>query len=371
MRKRKFFVLAIIVVSILLSTFALYFYQVFTTPNVQIDKEDSYILIPRGATFKTVQDSLKKGDYVKDLVAFSFLAKLLDYDENVKPGRYRLSKNMSNLAAVRKLRSGLQEPVNLTFNNIRLKNELAEKICRNVEAREEEFMALLEDSEFLKQYGFNNDNIMTMFIPNTYEVFWTTDAKELFERYLHDIFERGPVETTIGEQVTLQRGFDITKAQQTNGPIPVVSSGGIKSFHDTAMVSGPGVVIGRKGTLGKAFYLDQDFWPHDTTLWVKNFNGNEPKFVYYFFRSFNVTHLDSGAANPALNRNILHPIKIKWQPVGVQKQIIDRLDFFYQETERLQLLYQQKLNDLEELKKSILQKAFTGELTAATKTLLA
>ena len=66
--------------------------------------------------------------------------------------------------------------------------------------------------------------------------------------------------------------------------------------HDASMVQAPGVVLGRKGTLGKVFYLDEDFWPHDTTLWVKQFNGNYPRFVYYFFTNLDVIQLDSGAA---------------------------------------------------------------------------
>ncbi|HHA2074368.1 TPA: restriction endonuclease subunit S, partial [Enterobacter ludwigii] len=68
--------------------------------------------------------------------------------------------------------------------------------------------------------------------------------------------------TTIGEQVTLQRGFDITKKDQVEGNIPVVSSGGISSYHNEAKVSGPGVVLGRKGSLGTVFYIDGPYWPH-------------------------------------------------------------------------------------------------------------
>ena len=80
------------------------------------------------------------------------------------------------------------------------------------------------------------------------------------------------VETTIGEQVNLQRGFDITKDVQRVGPIPVVSSGGIFSRHDTAKVRGPGVVLGRKSnSIGRSYYLTSDYWPHDTTLWVTDF----------------------------------------------------------------------------------------------------
>jgi type I restriction enzyme, S subunit len=172
----------------------------------------------------------------------------------------------------------------------------------------------------------------------------------------------GWLSTTIGEQVTLQRGFDITKIEQRSGKVPVVSSGGIKSFHDTAMVPGPGVVLGRKGTLGKVFYLDEDFWPHDTTLWVKKFNENNPRFVYYFFTNLGVTQLDSGTANPALNRNQVHPIKVDWPPVAQQKDIAEKLDAIATETRRLESIYQQKLAALDALKKSLLDRAFSGNL---------
>ena len=74
------------------------------------------------------------------------------------------------------------------------------------------------------------------------------------------------IKTTIGEQVTLQRGFDITKKKQRIGTIPVVSSGGINSYHDTAAVEAPGVVLGRKGVVGSVYYINKDYWPHDTTL---------------------------------------------------------------------------------------------------------
>lgn len=127
--------------------------------------------------------------------------------------------------------------------------------------------------------------------------------------------------TSIGEVLTLQRGFDITRAQQQPGDIPVVSSGGISSYHDTAAATGPGVVIGRKGTLGKTFYLRGDYWPHDTTLWVKDFKGNLPRFVYYFFTQLDVMGLDVGSANPTLNRNHVHPIHVRWPSPRDQESI--------------------------------------------------
>ncbi|WP_098019750.1 restriction endonuclease subunit S [Streptomyces sp. b62] len=128
-------------------------------------------------------------------------------------------------------------------------------------------------------------------------------------------------QTTVGDVMTLQRGFDITKSQQNPGDVPVVSSGGISSFHDTAMVSSPGVVMGRKGTLGKVFYLDRDYWPHDTTLWVKDFKGNDPRFVYYFLGTLNFLGMDVGSSNPTLNRNHVHPVPIVWPSFSVQQSI--------------------------------------------------
>jgi len=130
-------------------------------------------------------------------------------------------------------------------------------------------------------------------------------------------------ETTIGEQATLQRGFDITKKDMLPGLIPVYSSGGINGYHNEAQVAGPGVVMGRKGTLGTVFYIEEDFWPHDTTLWVKDFHGNVPRFVCYFFKSMapRLLSLDVGSANPTLNRNHVHPIPISWPSRRTQESI--------------------------------------------------
>ena len=135
------------------------------------------------------------------------------------------------------------------------------------------------------------------------------------------------IKTTIGEQATLQRGIDITKAEQRDGNVPVVSSGGISSYHDTAAVNGPGVVLGRKGVVGSVFFIDEDYWPHDTSLWVKDFHGNYPRFVYYFFKSVapQIAQLDVGSANPTLNRNHVHPMEVLWPPLSEQKRIAEVL----------------------------------------------
>lgn len=119
-------------------------------------------------------------------------------------------------------------------------------------------------------------------------------------------------ETRIGDVLTLQRGFDITKAEQTEGEIPIVSSSGTSSFHNHWKVAGPGIVIGRKGTLGTTHFLASNFWPHDTTLWVKDFKGNDPKFLYYFLQTLHLENFDTGSSNPTLNRNHVHKITVRF-----------------------------------------------------------
>lgn len=171
-------------------------------------------------------------------------------------------------------------------------------------------------------------------------------------------------ESRIGDQIMLQRGFDITKDQQRDGSVPVVSSGGIRSYHDTPMVRAPGVVMGRKGTLGKVFYLEEDFWPHDTTLWVKDFKGNDPRFVYRFFEVLEVKGLDSGAANPALNRNQVHALRVLWPPVDVQVTLAERIEGIVTSASKLASIHAAKLTALDELKESLLHQAFAGQLTA-------
>jgi type I restriction enzyme S subunit len=121
--------------------------------------------------------------------------------------------------------------------------------------------------------------------------------------------------------VLLQRGFDITKAEQKDGEVPVISSSGPGSHHNVPKVRGPGVVIGRKGTLGTVFYSEGDYWPHDTTLWSMDLNGNNPRFVYYALQRIDMSLFDTGAANPTLNRNHIHGLPIFVPDRAIQDRI--------------------------------------------------
>lgn len=128
-------------------------------------------------------------------------------------------------------------------------------------------------------------------------------------------------EVTLGEILQFQRGFDLLAKDRHDGNVPVISSSGITGYHNTAKAKSPGVIIGRKGTLGTVHYINIDYWPHDTTLWIKDFKGNLPKFIYYFLKVMRLENYDVGASNPTLNRNHLHKIRLKFPPLPVQKKI--------------------------------------------------
>lgn len=128
--------------------------------------------------------------------------------------------------------------------------------------------------------------------------------------------------------VFLQRGFDITKANQREGIVPVFSSSGINSYHDTEKISGPGIIIGRKGTLGSVFFSEGGYWPHDTTLWSKDLKGNDPKFVFYAMKIMRFERFDVGAANPTLNRNHIHSLPIRLPDIDTQKIIASTLSAY-------------------------------------------
>ena len=116
---------------------------------------------------------------------------------------------------------------------------------------------------------------------------------------------------TLGDFVALQRGHDLTEPQRRIGNVPVMGSAGQNGFHDTARAKGPGIVIGRSGaSFGQVHYSEDDFWPHNTGLYVTDFNGNDPRFAVYFLKAIDFDRYNSGSAQPSLNRNFIYPIPV-------------------------------------------------------------
>ncbi len=129
-------------------------------------------------------------------------------------------------------------------------------------------------------------------------------------------------ETTLGEVVEFQRGFDLPTQNRTAGKYPLVVSNGIDGFVDEYKVKGPGVVTGRSGTLGKVFFIKDNFWPLNTTLWVKDFKGNNEKFIYYWLLDFPFDKFNAGTGVPTLNRNHIHEVDVTLPKNETEQQAI-------------------------------------------------
>ncbi|MDX5337851.1 MAG: endolytic transglycosylase MltG [Cyclobacteriaceae bacterium] len=182
-KRKKILLILLVSFSVLAISMTFYFYQVFFSPNTLPESQQPYYLkIPSNSVYKTVADKLYEDRVINDALSFGFVAKALGYQEAVKPGLYKIEPKMSNLELVRLLRSGAQTPVKVTFNNVRTQEDLAEKITANLEISEDQFLALLQDSVYIRKFEFEEETLLGMFIPNTYELWWNTSAEGLFDR---------------------------------------------------------------------------------------------------------------------------------------------------------------------------------------------
>ncbi len=188
-RKRTILLVLFVSLAILISSFSFYAYQVANSPNFCFGKKPVYLYLPQGATFQTVLDSLKKNDIIYNVTSFAFMSKILKYQENVKPGRYLIETNMNNIKLVRNLRAGAQAPQKVIFNNIRLKEDLADRLCPQVTIKREDLLKALNDDKYTQKYGFTSANIMAMFLPNTYEVYWNVSLDGFFEK-MHKEYQK-------------------------------------------------------------------------------------------------------------------------------------------------------------------------------------
>ena len=147
---------------------------------------------------------------------------------------------------------------------------------------------------------------------------------------------------TFKEFVTLQRGFDLPKRDMKPGMYPVIGSTSIIGYHNKFKVDPPGVVTGRSGALGSVQYIAIKYWPHNTSLWIKDFKGNLPRYVYYFLQTLGLQQFNSGAAVPTLNRNDLDTLELKIHNLPTQRKIAAVLsaydDLIENNTRRIKIL---------------------------------
>ncbi len=175
---------ALIIVAILILTIGgfmgLKFYKAYFAPNVNGNQE--YLYIKTGSTYDDLLANLKAKAIVEDFDSFTQAADKMNLATSIKPGRYRLSGGLSNRSFINMLKAGNQDPVKLKFQNIRKKENFAAYMAKNMEADSLAFIRVLDSAALLEKYGFNKENSYTLFIPNTYEMYWNIRPIDFFER---------------------------------------------------------------------------------------------------------------------------------------------------------------------------------------------
>jgi UPF0755 protein len=175
-------ILLVVVVFICGSIFLSLYRKVLRTNVETGNKEFIYVMISTGSTYRDVLDLLVSDNIIKDTASFNWVARKKNYPRHVNPGRYRITMGMNNNQLINMLRSGRQEPVNLLINNVRTTEKLASVVSRQIEADSLAIMELLRDRDYLNQLGFSPETVPAIFIPNTYEFYWNTDADEFIGR---------------------------------------------------------------------------------------------------------------------------------------------------------------------------------------------
>jgi UPF0755 protein len=183
MSAKKLIIGMVILISLIGAFGIAHFYRSLLSRDVlDDDHKELFLHIPTGSRFDNVMQLLSDSGLVQNPKEFRWLALQMKYDERVRPGRYRVSHGMNSRQLIALLRNGKQSPVKLMFQNVRTTRQLAGIISRQLETDSTELAELLEDDDFLATLGLNRYTAASLFIPNTYEFYWNTDAKKFIEK---------------------------------------------------------------------------------------------------------------------------------------------------------------------------------------------
>lgn len=177
MSKKKILI-PLIIFSTILTTGSVYTYQMLYSPNFLINADDKFIIIEENTDFNELIKKLEDDTLINDILSFSFLSKLMEYQENIKIGAYKVKMNMSNYEMITMLRSGNQTPIKLTFTYARKIEDLAEKITTKLKMSKDDLLNYLNEN--INNYsGFKKTDIISIFLPDTYEVYWNISPEKL------------------------------------------------------------------------------------------------------------------------------------------------------------------------------------------------
>lgn len=179
-KSTKIILIALLAVMIVGGYFGLKFYKVYFAPNTT--GKEKYLYVRTGHNLDDLYQEIRLKDVLTDIGSFSQAAAKMNLANALKPGRYTIKKGMNNRTLINMLKSGNQEPVKLKFQNIRKKENFAAYLAKNLESDSLTFINLLDSAALIEKYGFNKDNSYTMFIPNTYEMYWNTTPIDFFNK---------------------------------------------------------------------------------------------------------------------------------------------------------------------------------------------
>ncbi len=166
-------------------SFSYYFYQLFFTPNVFVpDGRRVVVRVHPGQSYRATMDSIEATGVIADKLSLNFMAKLKDYDKQVKPGLYELTDQLTNPQLINRLRAGEQTPVRLTIRPARLRRQLTARLDREFAGRRGQFDSLLRDPAYVRglDLGMDTTTVVSLFLPDTYEVWWTTPPASLIQK---------------------------------------------------------------------------------------------------------------------------------------------------------------------------------------------
>ena len=177
----------VVIIVLALAGTGIFYYLRYFGPNVSGKRE--YLFIHTSADFNEVYDSIRTNGMVNDTTSFMWAAHNMNYINRVKPGRYRLHEGMSNRKLINMLASGTQDPVTIKFHNLRLKEQFAGFIGKKIEPDSASIIHLLDSADYVKKYGFTTDNVYTMFMPNSYQIYWNSSPDKFFKK-IYSFYEK-------------------------------------------------------------------------------------------------------------------------------------------------------------------------------------
>ena len=291
-------IIAIIIIAVA-GFYGLNIYKTYLAPNV--NGNEKYIYIKTSGTYDDLLNSLESKNIVKNIGSFKTAAGKMNLAKNLKPGRYAIKEGMNNRTLINKLKSGNQDAVKLKFQNIRKKENFAAYLAKNMEADSLAFIKVLDSAALVEKYGFTTENVYTMFIPNTYELYWNISPVEFFEK-----MQKQYVQFWNDERKRKAAALNLTPIQVTI-LASIVDS---EALYDKEMPTIAGLYLNRlnRGILLQAdptvIYANDDFTVKRVTNALLSVNSKYNTYKYAGLPPGPITMPSINAIDAVLNREV-------------------------------------------------------------------